>query len=100
MSTKHDTSTFERLIKGLEAFNENTQDTEIFKIILGRQKEALMKYFIDHNDYSIPGSRTLNSTQNEAVRKALKYKVSVVHGPPGTGKTETIITVIYHITNF
>ena len=38
----------------------------------------------------------LNATQEEAVNKVLKAKdVAVVHGPPGTGKTTTLVEAIY-----
>lgn len=38
----------------------------------------------------------LNSTQEEAVNKVLCTKdVAVVHGPPGTGKTTTLVEAIY-----
>ena len=38
----------------------------------------------------------LNRTQEEAVNKVLRAKdVAIVHGPPGTGKTTTIVEAIY-----
>ena len=38
----------------------------------------------------------LNSSQEEAVDKVLRAKdVAVVHGPPGTGKTTTLVEAIY-----
>lgn len=38
----------------------------------------------------------LNSTQEGAVNKVLRAKdVAVVHGPPGTGKTTTLVEAIY-----
>lgn len=38
----------------------------------------------------------LNCTQEEAVNKVLRAKdVAVVHGPPGTGKTTTLVEAIY-----
>lgn len=38
----------------------------------------------------------LNPTQEEAVNKVLHAKdVSIVHGPPGTGKTTTLVEAIY-----
>lgn len=38
----------------------------------------------------------LNVTQNEAVNKVLCAKdVAIVHGPPGTGKTTTLVEAIY-----
>ena len=38
----------------------------------------------------------LNATQENAVNKVLRAKdVAIVHGPPGTGKTTTLVEVIY-----
>ena len=38
----------------------------------------------------------LNRTQEEAVNKVLQAKdVAIVHGPPGTGKTTTLVEAIY-----
>lgn len=38
----------------------------------------------------------LNATQEEAVNEVLRAKdVAVVHGPPGTGKTTTLVEAIY-----
>lgn len=35
-----------------------------------------------------------NLCQSEAVDNALRYPISVIDGPPGTGKTETILNII------
>ena len=38
----------------------------------------------------------LNATQEEAVNKVLRAKdVAIVHGPPGTGKTTTLVEAVY-----
>ena len=38
-----------------------------------------------------------NSSQYEAVENAIYNKVSVIEGPPGTGKTQTILNIIANI---
>ncbi|WP_163528708.1 AAA domain-containing protein [Halobacillus ihumii] len=35
-----------------------------------------------------------NSSQKSAVEKAMKDQVSIIEGPPGTGKTQTILNII------
>ena len=38
---------------------------------------------------------TLNSSQNDAVRKIVSAKdIAIIHGPPGTGKTTTLVQAI------
>lgn len=46
----------------------------------------------EHHDYIIPN---LNPGQQEAIKKILSAnKLAIVHGPPGTGKTTTLIQAI------
>lgn len=49
-------------------------------------------------DSPTPLSRTLNTSQLEAVRFALSAEdVAILHGPPGTGKTTTVVELIRQI---
>ena len=38
-----------------------------------------------------------NNSQIEAVKNAFKYQVSIIEGPPGTGKTQTILNIIANL---
>jgi hypothetical protein len=38
-----------------------------------------------------------NLSQREAVQRALAHSISVIEGPPGTGKTETILNLVANI---
>ena len=40
---------------------------------------------------------SLNETQLEAVRNAFSSQISIIEGPPGTGKTQTILNIIANI---
>lgn len=41
---------------------------------------------------------TLNESQNRAVKSVLKgHPLTIIHGPPGTGKTTTLIAAIKHL---
>jgi ATP-dependent RNA/DNA helicase IGHMBP2 len=62
---------------------------ELREILLGHQPAYFEK--MDYG-FEIPH---LNPSQNEAVMKILSAKdVAVVHGPPGTGKTTTLVEAI------
>jgi superfamily I DNA and/or RNA helicase len=39
----------------------------------------------------------VNLSQQEAVKKAVENSISVIEGPPGTGKTQTILNVIANV---
>lgn len=50
-------------------------------------------------DAPYPISKNLNQAQLEAVRFALSAEdVAILHGPPGTGKTTTVVELIQQIT--
>ncbi|MBQ8989621.1 MAG: AAA family ATPase, partial [Prevotella sp.] len=54
-----------------------------------RQKAETFTFAAMHFPY-------LNPTQEDAVNKVLRAKdVAIVHGPPGTGKTTTLVEAIY-----
>lgn len=38
-----------------------------------------------------------NEEQKAAIEKAIRHRISVIDGPPGTGKTETILNIIANI---
>ena len=86
-----------RLNKGLDKLKNGDLDADIIDIILGKKSVVLLPFSYNEMDYSVPKFKKLNSSQNLAVRNALKYKVSIIEGPPGTGKTETIVALCYNI---
>jgi superfamily I DNA and/or RNA helicase len=40
-----------------------------------------------------------NLSQREAVKKALENSISIIEGPPGTGKTQTILNIIANVVS-
>ena len=50
--------------------------------------------FIEQKNKNIVYPFSFNISQKRAVENALVYKVSVIEGPPGTGKTQTILNII------
>lgn len=62
---------------------------ELRDIILGNGEAQ------QHNSFPVRFP-WLNTTQDEAVNKVLRAKdVAIVHGPPGTGKTTTLVEAVY-----
>ena len=78
---------FEALADVLKA--KGTRLAELKEIVLGSTKA-------DFRQLYPMGFPWLNPTQETAVNKVLCAKdVAVVHGPPGTGKTTTLVEAIY-----
>lgn len=72
--------------KVIEAYK--TRLAELRDILLGDMPAR----FTDVEMNDIP---SLNPSQNEAVRKIVQAKdVAIIHGPPGTGKTTTLVQAI------
>ena len=77
-----------------EALNEvlrakGNRLAELRDILLGNEKTSFRNLFPVRFPW-------LNATQDSAVNKVLCTKdVSIVHGPPGTGKTTTLVEAIY-----
>jgi RecA/RadA recombinase len=39
----------------------------------------------------------MNTSQKEAIRKALSHNISIIQGPPGTGKTQSILNLVANL---
>jgi superfamily I DNA and/or RNA helicase/very-short-patch-repair endonuclease len=39
----------------------------------------------------------VNTSQKEAIRKALEHNISIIQGPPGTGKTQSILNLVANL---
>lgn len=92
-------STIKKIIDGLNEFIESsgTLDNGIMEAVLTGTPSVMSAYAYMDN-FSVKGLFNLNPSQNEAVKRAIHYKCSIIQGPPGTGKTETAAAIIYHIS--
>ena len=62
---------------------------ELRDILIGKRPKSLPSLVVSEQQ------EQLNSSQNDAIQSILaNYDVAVVHGPPGTGKTTTLVAAI------
>ena len=86
-----DETTFQEMEKALKKVREAKKGrlAELRAILLGQQPPRFAPV---NNPVIVPG---LNASQNEAVNQILAAQdVAVVHGPPGTGKTTTLVQAV------
>jgi superfamily I DNA and/or RNA helicase len=88
---------------------QDTDDKD--KNFLGKQyseininnESALWDYLNPHQLYNLDDSIIpifpfgFNLNQKKATKEALNNKISIIEGPPGTGKTQTILNIISNI---
>lgn len=65
------------------------KDAKLIKVLADNQKPGFEKW---SHHFTV---NRLNTSQNEAVKKILEAEdLAIVHGPPGTGKTTTLVQAI------
>jgi len=86
-----DERTYQEMEKALKKVMNAGRDrlAELRAILLGRQAPRF-------RELAVPAATpTLNASQNEAVNRILNAEdVAVIHGPPGTGKTTTLVEAV------
>lgn len=76
------------LKKVMEAKNDGGRLPELREILLGHQPASF-------DTQEAPNIPRLNESQNAALQKVLNARdVAIIHGPPGTGKTTTMVQAI------
>ncbi|WP_423736088.1 AAA domain-containing protein [Chitinophaga caseinilytica] len=87
-----DNASYEEMFSALqkaESLLEKSTEGRLVRVLTGAEQPSFDAH---HSPFS---SQTLNPSQQEAVNKILSANdVAVVHGPPGTGKTTTIVQAI------
>ncbi len=76
-------------LKRAASLLENEKENRLIKILAGENAPAF------HTKITPYTSHTLNASQQVAVNKILEANdLAIVHGPPGTGKTTTLVQAI------
>ena len=101
---KESVSNYERMKYGLEKFGKKKlMNSNIIQMIL----ENVVDYNINIRNTNVKHISLIpkaleegireNSGQEKAIRNALMYYVSIVLGPPGSGKTFLLVNLVYNI---
>jgi ATP-dependent RNA/DNA helicase IGHMBP2 len=92
-----DQRTFEVMKKGLYALQENTNTKQLFNQI--HDKNTIVDNDTNREQEAIKIQNSdLNTSQQKAVIGVLNTNnISILHGPPGTGKTTTLIECIQQL---
>ena len=78
----------EAALRAAEAIQERKDAGRLVRVLTGKESPDFGKVAFD-------GLSSLNEVQNEAVRSILSSEdLAIVHGPPGTGKTTTLVAAI------
>ena len=95
---------YERIIFGLNDFSiNNLMNENIIQLLLGQNPDLNIniRKEIINDILLIPKLKEekirINSAQETAIRNALKFHLSLVIGPPGSGKTLLLINLVYNI---
>lgn len=95
MDLEFDDKTYQQMREALNQLRQpkdNNRLAELREILLGEEKPTFHKWEVT---FTHP---KLNASQNRAVQKVLEAKdVAIIHGPPGTGKTTTLIYALEEI---
>jgi len=76
-----------------EGVNFISSDTALYKYL--NPKTGIKKMKVDLTNIIFPFGA--NKSQFQAVKNAMNSQISIIEGPPGTGKTQTILNIIANI---
>ena len=111
---KETTENIDRMIKGLEILKDkdNLFNENILKLIIAGEldeEQEKQNKFSNENEYlnksdlpqklNIPKFENfqLNKCQENAIKNCFKNKLTLIRGPPGTGKTKVLSALAYHL---
>lgn len=88
-----DDNSYDEMQNALKTANEQYEKgNSLIKILVGEKEPSFITSLSSERGV---GSAVLNLSQNEAVNKILTAnELAIIHGPPGTGKTTTLVQAI------
>jgi regulator of nonsense transcripts 1 len=94
--------TYDRQQEALKTFatDETSVSSVIYHLLLGKHLETYLSAQLKvklPTSFAVPNLPPLNHSQQYAVKKALAMPLSIILGPPGSGKTLTSSTLLYHL---
>lgn len=95
--------TYSRLKSGLKDIIQTTKPGKVLvELLFGKsnclERQALSPLMLNSQGEFRYINVNLHADQKEAVKFALEMKnLAVIHGPPGTGKTTTLVEIILHM---
>ena len=97
MDPEFDDKTYQEMTKAvnkvIDPGDKNQRLKELREILIGPREPAFSK------DWKVKYQNPeLNKSQNDAISKVLEARdVAIIHGPPGTGKTTTMVSAIKEV---
>lgn len=85
---------FNILAHYLSKITHVAKDSALESFIMGDLRNNLIE---SRGKFEIIYPFGFNQSQKKAIDNSLKYKLSIIEGPPGTGKTQTILNIIANI---
>jgi len=84
--------TYQRMLDAIGNFNRaKGRLRDLRNVLLGQSEPRFSK-----TDFNMNYALSLNMSQKRSVQEAVNAKdVFLIHGPPGTGKTQTLIELMY-----
>lgn len=82
----------------LQKFSDS-EYSPFIRVLFGQSSPTLVPENLSDPEYSLDKLEWIDTTLNESQKEAVKFailsqEVALIHGPPGTGKTHTLIELI------